>query len=85
MVVDLSDVAALADDRSVEISLAIGELIVIVPRDFDVEIHARAGIGEAIVLGQRASGIGNELEVDAPGAPLTLDVDVALGKVEVRR
>jgi predicted membrane protein len=72
----------------VEISLAIGELVVIVPREATLEIDARAGIGEVVVFDRRASGLGADLEYrseDGRERVLTLDLDVAIGKVEVRR
>jgi hypothetical protein len=86
--IDLRDGEVAASGQTVEISLAIGELIVIVPRNADLDIDARAGLGEVVVFGEEASGVGPDLEFRTPGAGdavLTLDIDVAMGRVEVRR
>ena len=79
-------VPAAGDDT--EISLGIGELIVIVPDGVDLVIDARAGLGNVIVFGQESAGVGPDIDYTTPeagDAVLRLDVDVAIGQVEVRR
>jgi hypothetical protein len=86
--VDLRDGVVGPDGAEVEISIAIGELIVIVPPEATLDIDARAGIGEVVVFERRSAGLGADLEYRSERGQervLTLDLDVAIGKVEVRR
>jgi len=53
-----------------------------------VDINARAGIGEVDVLGETSAGVGAEVDLTTPGSAelvVRLDLDVAIGRVEVRR
>ncbi len=87
MTLDLTR-AQMPPGGSIETSVAIGELIVVVPPTMAVEVTARSGIGEAAVFGQHDSGLGVELEYADPagsGPVLRLVAEVAMGKVEVRR
>ncbi|MCB2223941.1 MAG: cell wall-active antibiotics response protein [Actinobacteria bacterium] len=84
MTVDLRDAGGL-DGRTIEATVAIGELIVYVPDGLAVRIDARAGIGEVRVDGRSSGGFDADLTVDDGDAQLVLDLDVAIGKVEVRR
>jgi hypothetical protein len=88
MTVDLRNGTVTGSGQDVEISLAIGELIVIVPPEVDLDIDARVGMGEVVVFGQESAGLGPDLEFTSPGAGdalLRLDLDVAIGRLEVRR
>lgn len=86
MTLDLTAASEPLEGRTIEASVAIGELIVVLPEDLRVDVDARSGIGEVVVLGRRSSGIGPDLTLDEGDDPaLTLDLDVAIGKVEVRR
>ena len=85
MTLDLRDLSADEAGEAVAASVAIGELVVYVPADVEVSIDARVGIGEVEVFGERSSGFDADLATDAPEGALTLDLDVAIGKVEVRR
>jgi len=84
--------------REIAASVVVGELVVIVPDDVPLLITARAGLGEVNVLGRTDDGVDPSLEcaggsraIDcSPGAAsgervLELNLEVALGKVEVRR
>ncbi|MFH1330735.1 MAG: hypothetical protein ABIJ48_08830, partial [Actinomycetota bacterium] len=84
--------------KEIAASVVMGELVVIVPDDVPLVITARAGLGEVHVLGTSADGVDPGLECAgssrdmecgdeaSPGErSLTLDLEVALGKVEVRR
>jgi predicted membrane protein len=85
MTLDLSGATAL-EGETIEASVAIGELVVIVPDDVAVQVDARSGIGEVEVLDRRSSGLGADLTFDEGGEMLlVLDLDVAIGRVEVRR
>ena len=60
------------------------------PRDAAVVIDAHTGIGRIDVLGHEDDGAGVHERVIEPGATadspvLELDVDVAVGNLEVRR
>lgn len=84
--------------ESVSASVVLGELVVVVPGNVALVINARAGLGEVIVLGTKADGVDPALECTGTGRAVTcsagaaaaedalrLDLEVALGKVEVRR
>ena len=97
MTLDLTQARDLAG-QEIAASVVVGELVVIVPDDVALVITARAGLGEVQVLGTSADGVDPGLEcagssrdmecgdAASPGErSLTLDLEVALGKVEVRR
>jgi predicted membrane protein len=87
MTIDLRDTEVALAGRTIEASVVIGELVVIVPPDVAVTVDARSGVGEVIVFRDRSTGLGADLTRSdtAPKPHLELDLDVALGKVEVRR
>ena len=86
MHIDLRNVEQDLEGLEIAASVGIGELIVFVPEGVAVEVEARSGIGEVVVFDRRSSGLGSDLRVvDASDARLVLDLDVAIGKVEVRR
>jgi phage shock protein PspC (stress-responsive transcriptional regulator) len=72
-------------------SAGVGNVQVIVPRNADVSIDGRAGIGEVDLLGQVANGTSATRSVVDYGRggdgtiDLTLDLDVSIGRVEVDR
>lgn len=86
---DLADVDDLpAGTSRVEVRLGAGELRVVVPDDVTVEVDARAGMGEVVVLDRTENGFGVRSEVvdRQGGSPrLVLDARVGLGRVEVTR
>lgn len=93
MRVDLTE--ASSNGELIQISVAIGNLQVIVPEGDGVyyTVHARAGLGEVVVFGEAQSGIGPQLDAEAdgpvpvggrPGKTFNLEVEVGMGKVEVR-
>jgi len=99
MTLDLREADALAGEE-IEASVVIGELIVIVPDDVLLVITAHSGVGDVIVFGEESGGfdaglecIGTALEISCGGdgalnpavASLRLDLEVAVGKVEVQR
>ena len=85
MTVDLRGATGL-DGHTITASVAIGELIVIVPDDVAVSVTATSGIGEVQVLGERSAGLGADVEfTEEGGGRLVLHLEVAIGKVEVRR
>jgi hypothetical protein len=98
MTLDLRGAGSLAGEQ-IEASVVIGELVVIVPADVALIVTAQSGVGEVIVLGERSEGfdadlecVGTSLDVNCGGGgavsgepSLRLDLEVAIGKVEVRR
>jgi hypothetical protein len=68
-----------------------GQLVVIVPETTDVTLGATLGIGELRTFETVSGGFGNERStVDlgpdgAGGGELTLDLDLGIGQLEVRR
>jgi hypothetical protein len=87
MTLDLRD-AEPAPGQTIEASVTIGELVVILPPATPVRVSARVGLGEVDLLGDRSSGMGAERETTEPGSSdlaTRLDLDVAIGKIEVRR
>jgi len=97
MTLDLTRTPSLAG-RDIAASVVVGELVVIIPDDVPLAIEARAGLGEVNVLGTTESGVDPALECAGTGRavecgdrsstgelPLRLDLEVAVGRVEVRR
>jgi phage shock protein PspC (stress-responsive transcriptional regulator) len=80
-------------ERSVvtALSAGIGNVEVIVPRDVDVEVVGKTGIGEAELFGETVNGGSQERTVidDGPdgegGGSLRLTLEVGVGRVEVDR
>jgi hypothetical protein len=87
MTVDLRDADISELGSSMEASVVIGELVVIVPAGVALDIEARSGIGVVDVLGNESAGIGADVDLVAEGSrgKLVLELDVAMGRVEVRR
>lgn len=97
MTLDLRTADALAGEQ-IEASVVIGELIVIVPADLPLVIEAQSGVGELLVLGEKSDGLMVDLTCHGTAAQLTcgdglppsephlrLELEVAIGKVEVQR
>lgn len=74
-------------DAVVDARVGVGELIVIVPDDVVVEVAAESTAGEVELFGTHWDGVGVEqTRSSGDGAhTLTLNLDVGLGRVEVRR
>lgn len=87
MTVDLREAVRSELGTEIEASVAIGELVVIVPSDAPYRIDAHTGLGEVDVFGEEDSGFGPDVEAtrEGTGGRLVLDLDVGLGRVEVRR
>ena len=56
MTIDLRDVPIRTGTTEITASVAIGELVVLVPNDVTVDVHAEAGIGQVSVFGEVDSG-----------------------------
>jgi phage shock protein PspC (stress-responsive transcriptional regulator) len=72
-------------------SLGVGELLVHVPRDVDVVVDAQSGMGEVLLpSGRVVDGRDTVVDVRVPAdgisrGTLDLDLEVGIGRVEVRR
>jgi predicted membrane protein len=88
---DLRDLPP-GSSADVEVSLGVGELTVIVPEDARVVLSGEVSAGDAEVFGERPSD-GTDIDLDGTYEPdagpadgvITLDVEVGLGDLEVRR
>lgn len=89
LTLDLSALDFSQVSREVKVDLGLGQLLVIVGQDAPVEVRADVGMGEARALDNTQKGMGVSLRANA--APpnttgkLLLDLDVGMGKLEVRR
>jgi Cell wall-active antibiotics response 4TMS YvqF len=88
LTVDLTASGLELDGASVEASVGIGDLLVLVPDDTDVTLDVHVGIGNADVLGENDNGF----DVDLGGITSTsgsqeiaLELDVGIGNVRVER
>jgi len=97
MTLDLTRAPNLAGEE-IAASVVMGELLVIVPDDLSLVIDARAGLGEVNVLGTTNDGVDPSLKCAGTARDLrcgddavrgervlVLELEVAMGKVEVRR
>jgi phage shock protein PspC (stress-responsive transcriptional regulator) len=88
---DLTGLDFAEQDVSTRVHAGLGDITVTVPRDVDVRVTGRAGIGEVDLFGQRVNGTSNERAVvdegpDGPGGgDLGLVLGVGVGQVEVDR
>lgn len=89
---DLSRVDFTEHNTSVDVHVSAGNLHVVLPSTVDVEIRSTVSIGNAVVLGQHWSGVGQsehtvtDYGVDGPGGgELALTATVNMGNLEVRR
>ncbi|HET6729600.1 MAG TPA: PspC domain-containing protein [Jiangellaceae bacterium] len=89
---DLSQVAfADGESASLAIDQGVGELLVIVPPDVDVDVNADLGVGEIRTFEGESGGMGQERRITdlgtdgRGGGDLRLDLDLGIGSIEVRR
>jgi phage shock protein PspC (stress-responsive transcriptional regulator)/predicted membrane protein len=88
LTVDLSGVDLGGGSATVASSVALGQLVVIVPADTLVDVTATVGAGEASVLGRAVSGVQISSDVEtatgvAPSGTLTLSLSVGCGQITV--
>lgn len=86
---DLSDLALAGGYRTIDASVAFGQLVVTVPGNVDVVVQAHAGAGALKILGVEAHGtqVDRTVTVPSPSSPTAgtvhLILQVGLGSVEV--
>ena len=86
LTVDLRTPGLELDDRTVEASLGIGDLLVLVPADTDVQLDAHAGIGNIEALGQSEDGLDVDLERISGTSgtqEVELELEVGIGSIRV--
>jgi hypothetical protein len=88
LTVDLTGAELDLDGATVEASIGIGELVVLVPDDTDVSLDVHVAVGHAEALGETQNGIDVDL-VSISGTSgsqeLTLTLDAGIGNVRVAR
>jgi predicted membrane protein len=89
---DLSGLDFAGRAESVDVSVDVGDLTIIVPPDVDVRAEATVDVGNVTLFGTSWGGIGQstrtitDLGVDGPGGgELTIRGTVDVGDLEVRR
>jgi len=87
---DLTDVDFTERSAVTSLSAGLGNVEVTVPRDVDVEVVGKAGIGEGELFGEKIDGGSARRVVDdgpdgAGGGTLQLTLQVGVGRVEVDR
>jgi hypothetical protein len=86
--VDLSGVE-FTEDHDVTVQVGMGEIVLLLPDDVDIEVVGRVGAGELDLLGQHDEGVGLSRtvvdEVSGSAARLTIEVNVGFGTVDVDR
>jgi predicted membrane protein len=86
LTVDLTSPDLELDDVTVEASIGIGELVVLVPDDTDVSLDAHVGIGNAEAFGETESGVDVDLvniSGTSGGQELALELDAGIGNIRV--
>lgn len=88
-VIDLRAIDFPSGTTAIEARVGIGELIVRVPPDIELQIDFRVGVGDADVLDITRSGVGSDGDYATPGYAtaqrrLTLDLSVGVGSLKVR-
>ena len=86
MVLDLTDLSVTSQTIQIAASVAVGELVVILPQGASVELHARVGAGAAAVFGSRDSGTSLDSRyvrrrLHTP--TFILDLESGIGEVQV--
>jgi phage shock protein PspC (stress-responsive transcriptional regulator) len=92
MVLDLRGVVFDAQPLSVTATAVAGRILVLVPPDVSVQVHARTGAGEVSLFGQTYDGLRVDVErtFTSPISPasfavLVLELEASFGQVEVDR
>lgn len=82
----VSDLEAL-DGRVVRMEAGAGRIEVVVPEGVDVDVDARAGLGNIILFGEELDGAGIETSGSHDGGTdvpeVTLDIQVGMGEIDV--
>ena len=88
LTVDLTAPDLDLDEETVEASIGIGELLVLVPEDTDITVDAHVGVGNADVLGEEENGFDVDfasISGTSGTQELTLDLEAGIGDIRVER
>jgi len=92
LTLDLTQLNFSGADRTVDITVDVGSIRVLLPSDVDTTVSAKVDVGNAYAFGSRASGIdpdritATDLGSDgAGGGSLHINANVDVGKIEVLR
>jgi len=86
LLLDLTQLSITAQPIHIAASVAVGQLLVIVPPGASVQVHTRVGAGAAIVFGPREVGTSLDsrfVRLHASGPTYILDLQSGLGEVEI--
>jgi hypothetical protein len=88
LTIDLRDVEDLGPSTRLTASVGMGELVLRVPADVEIDVEAEVGAGEIEILGRSIDGVGIADTYASPGFAasgqrLSLDLQVFTGRVEV--
>lgn len=86
LTVDLTEPGLELDGATVEASVGIGELLVLVPLDTDVSLEAHVGVGNAQAFGEEENGVDVDLTTisgTSGSQELDLELEVGIGDVRV--
>jgi hypothetical protein len=88
LTVDLTAPDLDLDEQTVEASVGIGELLVLVPEETDITVDAHVGVGNADVLGEEENGFDvdfSSISGTSGTQELTLDLEAGIGDIRVER
>ena len=84
LTVDLTAEGLDLDERTVEASVGIGELLVLVPATVDYRLDGHVGVGRAEALGEEEDGVDVDFDLISGTAgtqEITLDLEVGVGNL----
>jgi hypothetical protein len=87
LLVDLTDPRLAGGPVDVEASVGIGQLLIRVPADANVEVDGHAALGNVHLFGNDTGGFDVDRAVTVPGggAHIVVDANVGIGEVRVER
>ena len=86
LTVDLTAPDLDLDDQTVEASVGIGELLVLVPDETDVKVDAHVGAGNVDVLGEQEDGFDVDLDwISGTSGMQEVTLDAGVGDIRVER
>jgi phage shock protein PspC (stress-responsive transcriptional regulator) len=86
-VVDLRELPWNGQQVDLDVSMSIGELLILLPDDVSVTGTADVGIGHVEFLHDQSSGLGPELRLvaDGPNGTINLDAKLGIGQIDIDR
>ena len=89
MRVELGELDFAGRDVTIDASIGVGELVIVVPRDINVDLEAKVGVGVVSVAGTDHDGVKVRWHELLPGQPgrgtLHLTASAGAGQISVRR